>query len=165
LLGGLPALQLGRHQHSEVARPPPPVPRKGENAAALGLGKQNSRGRVAYLPLTDRHYIACHYVVYRLRLAVIEVRQTEEFALWLRRLRDANAVARIVARIRRMEFGNLGDSKSLRGGLMEMRIDYGPGYRVYYVRRGAEIMILLCAGDKRTQQRDIKRARELAERL
>jgi putative addiction module killer protein len=61
--------------------------------------------------------------------------------------------------------GNLGDSKGLRGGVMELRIDYGPGYRVYYVRRGAKIVILLCGGDKRTQQRDIKRARELAERL
>ena len=97
--------------------------------------------------------------------SMIEVRQDQEFSRWVRRLRDANAVARIVARIRQMELGNLGDSKSLRGGLMEMQIDYGPGYRVYYVRRGAEIVILLCAGDKRTQQRDIKRARELAERL
>ena len=68
-------------------------------------------------------------------------------------------------RLRGSSLGNLGDSRSLRGGLMEMRIDYGPGYRVYYVRRGAEIVILLCAGDKRTQQRDIKRALELAERL
>jgi putative addiction module killer protein len=58
---------------------------------------------------------------------MIEVRRTEEFSRWVRRLRDANAVARIVARIRRMELGNLGDSKSLRGDLMEMRIDYGPG--------------------------------------
>jgi putative addiction module killer protein len=64
-----------------------------------------------------------------------------------------------------MELGNLGDSKSLRGGLMEMRIDYGAGYRVYYVRGGTEIVILLCGGDKRTQQQDIKQARELAERL
>jgi putative addiction module killer protein len=96
---------------------------------------------------------------------MIEVRRREEFSRWIRRLRDANAVVRIVARIRRMELGNLGDSKNLRDGLMEMRIDYGPGYRVYYVHRGNEIVILLCGGDKRTQQRDIKRARELAERL
>ena len=96
---------------------------------------------------------------------MLEVRQTEEFSSWLRRLRDTNAAARILARIRRVELGNLGDSKSLGGGLMEMRIDYGPGYRVYYVRRGAEIVILLCAGDKRTQRRDIRRARELMERL
>jgi putative addiction module killer protein len=96
---------------------------------------------------------------------MIKVRRTEEFSRWIGRLRDANAVARIVARIRRMELGNLGDSKNLRDGLMEMRIDYGPGYRVYYVHRGREIVILLCGGDKRTQQQDIKRARELAERL
>ena len=95
---------------------------------------------------------------------MIEVRQTVEFSRWLRRLRDANAVARIAARIRRMEQGNLGDSRSLSAGLLEMRVDYGPGYRVYYVHRGATIVILLCAGDKRTQRQDIKRAREMAER-
>jgi len=72
---------------------------------------------------------------------MIEVRQTAEFSRWLRRLKDANAVARIVARIRRMEQGNLGDSRSLGAGLMEMRIDYGPRYRVYYVHRGATIVI------------------------
>ena len=97
--------------------------------------------------------------------SIIEVRQTEEFSRWLRRLRDSNAVARIAARIRRVQLGNLGDSKSLGGGVMEMRIDYGPGYRIYYARHGMAFVILLCAGDKRTQQRDIERARELAERL
>ena len=91
---------------------------------------------------------------------MIEVRQTAEFSRWLRCLRDANAVARI----RRMEQGNLGDNRSLGAGLMEMRVDYGPGYRVYYVHRGATIVILLCAGDKRTQRKDIKRARGLVER-
>jgi putative addiction module killer protein len=95
---------------------------------------------------------------------MIEVRQTDEFRTWLRRLKDDNAVARIVARIRRIEQGNLGDTKSVGAGLMEIRIDYGPGYRIYYVQRGATIVILLCAGDKRTQQKDIKRARDLAER-
>jgi putative addiction module killer protein len=95
---------------------------------------------------------------------MIEVRQTAQFSGWLRRLRDANAVARIVARIRRVEQGNLGDSKSLGAGLMEMRVDYGPGYRIYYVHRGATIVILLCAGDKRTQRQDIKRARQLVEK-
>ena len=96
---------------------------------------------------------------------MIEVRQTAELSSWLRRLRDSNAVARIVARIRRMEMENPGDAKGVGNGIMEMRIDYGPGYRVYYVRRGATTVILLCAGDKRTQSRDIKRAQELAERL
>jgi putative addiction module killer protein len=82
----------------------------------------------------------------------------------LRRLKDDNAVARIVARIRRMELGNPGDTKNVGAGLIEMRVDYGPGYRIYYVQRGAPIVILLYAGDKRIQQQDIKRARELAEK-
>src|ERR1700757_648373 len=102
------------------------------------------------------------FVAYRLHHAIMaEVRQTEEFSGWLRRLRDANAVARIVARIRRMEMENPGDTKSVGRGVFEMRIDYGPGYRIYYVRRGTQIVILLCGGDKRTQQQDIKRAQKL----
>lgn len=96
---------------------------------------------------------------------MIEVRQTAEFSHWLRRLKDADAVARIVARIRRMEVGNPGDARSVGKGVMEMRIAYGPGYRVYYVHRGATIVILLCAGDKRTQRQDIKQAQNLAERV
>jgi putative addiction module killer protein len=95
---------------------------------------------------------------------MIEVRQTDEFRTWLRRLKDDNAVARIVARIRRMEQGNPGDTRSVGGGVMEMRVDYGPGYRIYYAQRGAAIVILLCAGDKRTQPQDIKRAQQLAEK-
>ena len=95
---------------------------------------------------------------------MIEVRQTREFSAWLHRLKDANAVARIVGRIRRMEQGNPGDTRSVGKGVFEMRIDYGPGYRVYFVHRGARIVILLCGGDKRTQQQDIKRAQMLAEK-
>jgi putative addiction module killer protein len=95
---------------------------------------------------------------------MIEVRQTDEFADWLRRLKDANAVARILARIRRTALGNPGDAKSVGNGVMEMRIAYGPGYRIYYVQHGAEIVILLCGGDKRTQRQDIKRAQALAEK-
>jgi putative addiction module killer protein len=87
------------------------------------------------------------------------------FRAGLHRLKNANAVARIVGRIRRMEMGNPGDTRSVGQGILEMRIDYGPGYRVYYVHRGAQIVILLCGGDKRTQQRDIKRAQKLAETL
>jgi putative addiction module killer protein len=95
---------------------------------------------------------------------MIEVRQTIEFSDWLHRLKDANAVARIVARIRRMELGNPGDAKGVGSGVMEMRIAYGPGYRIYFVHQGTEIVILLCGGDKRTQRQDIKRAQALAER-
>ena len=92
-----------------------------------------------------------------------EVRQTDEFSGWLRRLRDVNAVARIAGRIRRMEMGNPGDSRSVGQGIQEMHIDYGPGYRVYYAHRGTQIVILLCGGDKRTQRQDIKRAHALAQ--
>jgi putative addiction module killer protein len=96
---------------------------------------------------------------------MVEVRQTQEFSVWLHRLRDADAVARIVARIRRMEKGNPGDTRSVGKGILEMRIDYGPGYRIYYLHRGAQIVILLCGGDKRTQRQEIKRAQTLAETL
>jgi putative addiction module killer protein len=93
-----------------------------------------------------------------------DVRQTEEFRAWLHSLGDDHARARIVARIRRMELGNPGDARSVGAGVMEMRIDHGPGYRVYYVQRGPAAVILLCGGDKRRQAQDIKRAHKLAER-
>lgn len=94
-------------------------------------------------------------------MATLVVRQTEDFRGWLLRLRDERAKARIAARIRRMEFENPGDVRALGGGLMEMRIDYGPGYRLYFVRQGGSIILLLCGGDKRSQQRDIAKARKL----
>jgi putative addiction module killer protein len=94
-----------------------------------------------------------------------EVRQTDIFADWLARLGDVNAKARILARIRRLELGNPGDIKSVGGGVSEMRIDYGPGYRVYLTRRGRTIVILLCAGDKSSQRRDIKLAQQLAKEV
>lgn len=93
------------------------------------------------------------------------MRQTRHFSKWLDRLKDANAVARITARIRRMELGNPDDSKSVGRNVREMRIDYGAGYRIYYVQHGTQIMILLCGGDKRTQRQDIKLAQQLAETL
>ncbi len=96
---------------------------------------------------------------------MIEVRQTEEFSGWLRDLSDANAVARVLARIRRVEQGNPGDVRSAGAGVMEMRIPYGPGYRIYYLQRGPQLVILLSGGDKRTQRRDIKFAQILAETL
>ncbi len=93
-----------------------------------------------------------------------EIRQTSEFKEWLLSLRDAKAKARIAARIARAENGNLGDSKPVGEGVSEMRIDYGPGYRVYYRQRGNVLVILLCGGDKSTQRSDIRRAHELAKR-
>jgi putative addiction module killer protein len=95
----------------------------------------------------------------------IAVGQTDEFREWLHRLKDADAAARIVGRIRRMAQGNPGDTKSLGGGLIEMRIDYGPGYRLYFTYRGRLAVLLLCGGDKRSQQRDIAKARELMTEL
>ena len=92
----------------------------------------------------------------------VEIRQTDVFENWFATLRDRAARARITARIRRLSLGNPGDVKPMGAGVSEMRIDYGPGYRVYFVARGETIVILLCGGDKRTQDRDIKRALELA---
>ena len=95
----------------------------------------------------------------------MEVRQTEEFRGWLSRLRDGRAKARIAVRIRRFELGNPGDTRSLGSGLVELRIDYGPGYRLYFTYRGATVVILLCGGDKHTQRSDIARARQMMEKL
>jgi len=96
---------------------------------------------------------------------VIEIRQTETYANWFGSLRDRKARARIDVRIRRLSLGNPGDAKSVGSGVSEMRIDYGPGYRVYFVQRGPMLIILLAGGDKRTQERDIKKAVELARAL
>ena len=93
---------------------------------------------------------------------MFEIRQTAIFASWLAGLRDERAKARIAERLHRFGAGNPGDIKSVGDGVTEMRIDYGPGYRVYYTRRGSVVVILLCGGDKRGQQRDIRRAKTLA---
>jgi len=96
---------------------------------------------------------------------MIEVRQTDEYAEWFKRLKDRQARARINTRIRRLSLGNPGDVKSVAQGVSELRIDYGPGYRVYFVQRGETLVILLAGGDKRTQERDIKIALDLARQL
>ena len=92
----------------------------------------------------------------------IEVRKTAIFDRWLSNVKDMRAVARILVRIDRLAQGNAGDARSIGSGLWELRIDCGPGYRVYYLRRGKALVLLLCGGDKSTQSRDIKRAHELA---
>jgi len=92
---------------------------------------------------------------------MIEVRHTVVFSEWLKSLKDVRAAARIEIRIARVELGNLGDAKFI-DGIGELRIDYGPGYRVYFVKRGNTVVILLCAGDKSSQSRDIRRAIEIA---
>lgn len=95
----------------------------------------------------------------------VEVRQTLVFLEWSARLKDREAVIRINARIRRLTLGNPGDVRPVGHGVSEMRIDYGPGYRVYFVKRGANYVLLLCGGDKRTQERDIARAIEMARQV
>lgn len=96
---------------------------------------------------------------------MIEIRKTDVFALWLDRLRDIHARARVQARIERLAAGNAGDVKPVGEGVSELRIDYGPGYRVYFTKRGREVVILLAGGDKRTQAGDIKAALRLARKL
>jgi putative addiction module killer protein len=96
---------------------------------------------------------------------MIEVRQTEVFSAWLRKLRDLQALARIQIRIRRLSLGNFGDVKSVGEGVSELRIDYGPGYRVYLTRIGSQIVLLLAGGTKRTQQKDIDRAKVMAKEI
>lgn len=94
-----------------------------------------------------------------------EVRKTDTFAKWLDGLSDVQARARVLARIDRLVDGNPGDVKPVGEGVSEMRIDYGPGYRVYYVVRNCELIILLAGGDKPSQARDIKTALRLARNL
>jgi len=94
---------------------------------------------------------------------MLEIIQSHTFARWVGRLKDRQAIARINARIRRLaESGNFGDAKPLRAGVSEMRIDYGPGYRIYFMQSGPMLVVLLAGGDKSTQEADIKRAIEIA---
>ena len=96
---------------------------------------------------------------------MFEVRQTQEFSKWLLKLQDRAARARIELRIRRLGLGLMGDVKPVGKGVSELRIDYGPGYRVYFCQQDQVVVILLVGGDKRTQDRDIKTAQKLAQDL
>jgi putative addiction module killer protein len=92
----------------------------------------------------------------------VQVRRTEQFTAWLLNLRDRQGRAKILARIDRLEDGNPGKTRRVGAGVVEMKIDFGPGYRVYYVQRGEVVIVLLCGGDKSTQDNDIKQAKLLA---
>ena len=94
-----------------------------------------------------------------------DIEQTETFRKWIQNLKDIRAKARIRARIERAGLGNFGDWSSEGGEVKAMRIDYGPGYRLYYTIRGNRIVILLCGGDKRTQKADIEQAHTLAREI
>jgi putative addiction module killer protein len=96
---------------------------------------------------------------------VIEIRQTDDYARWFKKLRDGRARAKILVRVRRLSLGNAGDVSAVGEGISELRIDHGPGYRVYFKRHGDQWVLLLAGGDKRTQKRDIERAKELARNL
>ena len=93
---------------------------------------------------------------------MIEIRQTAEYAAWFDNLKDRQARVRIGVRVDRLSLGNPGNVKPVGGGVSELRIDYGPGYRVYFVQRGNTLVVLLAGGDKRTQEQDIKTALKLA---
>ena len=94
---------------------------------------------------------------------MLTIVRSETFTRWLRRLRDAQARTRINARLRRVETtGNLGDAHSVGNGISEMRFHFGPGYRVYFIREGAQVVVLLCGGDKDSQEGDIRRAEQIA---
>ena len=96
---------------------------------------------------------------------MVEIRETELFAIWIDNLRDIQAKARVLVRIERLASGNAGDVKPVGEGISEMRIDYGPGYRVYFTKRGNEVIILLAGGDKGSQASDIRTALRLARNL
>lgn len=96
---------------------------------------------------------------------MIEVRETDAFATWLSGLRDVRAKAEIARRVRRLALGNPGDVKPVGGGVSELRIHHGPGYRVYYVQRGSLLIVLLCGGDKASQSRDVRNAVQMAKEV
>src|SRR5205085_2643172 len=101
------------------------------------------------------------YVSFRIQARVTEIRETDAYAHWFAGLKDRETRARILVRIRRLSLGNPGDAKSVGGGVSELRIDYGPGYRVYFAQRGEMLIVLLGGGDKRTQAADIRAALSL----
>lgn len=96
---------------------------------------------------------------------MVEVRETEDYRAWFARLRDFHARARIVKRLKRLELGNPGDVKPVGEGVSELRIDWGPGYRLYYTQQRAVVVVLLCGGDKTTQSSDIEKAKQMAREL
>jgi len=95
----------------------------------------------------------------------IEIRETEAYARWFKRLRDGQAKTRVLVRVRRLSLGNAGDAAPVGEGVSEMRVHCGPGYRIYFIQHREDLAILLAGGDKKTQKQDIQRAKELARGL
>lgn len=96
---------------------------------------------------------------------MLEIRQTTRYSAWFESLRDRQGKARIVARVRRLQEGNPGQHRSLAGGVLELKIDFGPGYRVYFIRRGNQFILLLLGGDKSSQSDDIAAAQTMAKEI
>lgn len=124
-----------------------------------------NRGSLQGLTPTARLALLTGLYSIRYSYPVLEIRQTAEYAQWFGGLRDRQARVRIQTRIDRLSLGNCGDVKPVGEGVSELRIDYGPGYRVYFVQRGPVVIVLLAGGDKRTQDRDIQTALALARNL
>ena len=98
-------------------------------------------------------------------LHMIEIRETDAYSKWFKKLRDSEAKARVNIRLRRMALGNPGDAKPVGEGVSELRITYGPGYRIYFTKQDNKIVILLCGGNKSSQTEDIAKAKELKKDL
>lgn len=113
------------------------------------------------VPNRQRLWEDCRTVVFKLQCCMVTLLQTETFRKWWQRLRDEHARGLIAARLDRFAFGHAGDVASVGDGVSELRIHHGPGYRVYFHRRGDVLILLLCGGDKSTQSRDITLAKRL----
>ena len=146
----------------------PPFPAPPRSVPPSGSRSVTRRVLLPCCPAQGRSFfgifLAIVYLIGYMK-RMIEVRQTEVFTQWFDRLRDRQVRARINVRIRRLSLGNFGDAKPVGEGVSELRIDFGPGYRVYFVRRGRTLVVLLAGGDKHSQDRDIKKAQKLAREL
>ena len=152
----------GLHRGAKLGgarRKPGPLKPGPGRPVTLRFPKAASRERPSSVTSLSRLYPM------RYTLAMIEIRQTATYAEWFAGLRDRRARSRIDARIRRLSLGNFGDVKPVGEGVSELRVNYGPGYRVYLVQRGQTLVILLAGGDKSTQSTDIKTALDLARNL
>ncbi len=96
---------------------------------------------------------------------MIEIFQTTVFSDWIKKLKDRTARFRIIVQIDKLKLGNFNNTKALGGGLFELKVDHGPGYRVYFIKEGQKVVILLCGGDKSTQQKDITKAQKMVKEL
>jgi len=107
----------------------------------------------------------CVHVIYEIQFAMLEIRQTETFLKWRTGLKDITVRRALAQRLERLRFGHVGDVKPVGAGISELHIHCGPGYRVYFQRQGQRLVLLLCGGDKGSQQRDIKKAIQLSETM